>query len=212
MKIKNILGVLLGIALLALALPTAFADPVEPLGYSVYSRGTTNGATALSSVIIGAASANNGTPVVTQISAVSDLANAVVQFYRVTSETSATATNSNVSLTVGTGGVDSGTIVIRHLINDRYEKRALTTSTNVTNLILTAAPQQAVIPGDVIYYVTSTGSGAIALTTNNVPFGAAMALNAVGTLYAGQRGKPLLAEVNGTSTATLHSMTARFDP
>lgn len=207
---KTIFGAVLTVALLAI---TVCADPVEPGGYTIFSRGTTNGATALSSVIIGANSANAGTPVVTSISAVSDKALALVQFYRVTGETAVTATNSATSLYVTAGGVDSGVIIIRHLINDRYEKRTLTTSTNVLGLVLTVAPQQSAIPGDVVYFATSTGSGALALSTNNVPFGSTMALNVSGSaLFSGQKGKPLLAEVDGTSSATLHSITARFEP
>ena len=95
MNYKNIFGAVLAIACLSSITASAQTTP-----YSVYSRGSTNGATALSGVIIGANSANNGTPVVTMIDANSDKAASVVQSYRVTSETPCTATNSATSLYV----------------------------------------------------------------------------------------------------------------
>lgn len=185
----------------------------EPATYSSFSAGTTNGATALSWVVIGANSANSGTPIVTMIDAVSDKAASKVQAYRVTGEVAATHTNSTVTLPVVVGDVDSGTILIRHLLSDTYEKRTLTTATGATNLVVTAAPLAAVIPGDVIYYISSTFAPSITLKTNSflgADLGYSLQLSGP-QLIAGQKGKPLLLEVDGTSSATLQGATAKFE-
>lgn len=202
---------ILTVAALTAALATAAL--AQPATYSSFSAGTTNGATALSWVVIGANSANSGTPIVTMIDAVSDKAGAKVQAYRITSETPATHTNSTVTLPVASGGVNSGTILIRHLLSDTYEKRTLTTSTASTNLVVTAAPLANVVPGDVIYHISSTFAPSITLKTNNFTIGGTgNSLQMEGTqLIAGQKGKPLLLEVDGTSSATLQGATAKYE-
>lgn len=185
----------------------------QPATYTSYSSTSTNGATALSWAFVGANSVNSGTPIVTMIDAVSDKAGAVVKTYRVTSETPATHTNSTVTLPVVVGGIDTGTILIRHLLTDTYEKRTLTTSTAATNLVVTGAPLTAVVPGDVIYHITSTGQPTITLKTNNFTIGGTgNSLQLSGNrLIAGQKGKPLLIEVDGTASATLQGVTATFE-
>lgn len=197
-------------AMLAVLATMALAQPAT---YSSFSAGTTNGATALSWAVIGANSVNSGTPVVTMIDAVSDLSTAKVQAYRVTGEVAATHTNSTVTLPVVVGDVDSGTILIRHLLSDTYEKRTLTTATGATNLVVTAAPLANVVPGDVIYYVSTTFAPSITLKTNS--FALADSGNSLlvegPRIIAGQKGKPLLLEVNGTASATLQGATATYE-
>lgn len=192
------------------------AAQVLPPTYSSQSVTTTNGATALSHAIIGANSVNNGTPIITAVDAISDKAAAKIQFYRVDAEISATHTNATVTLPVtSTNGLaDNGTIIIRHLLTDTYEKRTLTTSTASTNLVVTVAPMSNVVPGDMIYHVTTFTAPVLLLKTNTYSVAASgLSLQVNGShIVAGQKGKPLLAEVDGTSTATLSAITARFDP
>jgi hypothetical protein len=157
---KTLMGAVMMVVLL-LGLPAfGLDDPVNGFGV-----GTTNGATTLSWAIVPARSANNGAPAVAYISATSDKAASKVQFYKVTAQTTARyATNSTVTLYVtATNGFASGdAIIIRHMADDSYEKRTLTGNSAATNLVTTAAPLGAVVPGDMIYRVTTTGAGAIA--------------------------------------------------
>lgn len=198
-------------AVLALSAVAAFAAPAT---YTSYSAGSTNAGT-LAHVIVGANSANGGTPVVTSIDATSDKAGALVQFYRVTHTTPVTHTNSTTTLFVtGTNGFGgSGTIIIRHLLTDTYEKRTLTANTGATNLITTVAPLEAVVPGDLLYKVATTGAGAYSLKTNSflaANLGNSLQLAGNG-LFSGQKGLPLLLEVDATTTGTINGVTAKFE-
>jgi hypothetical protein len=136
---------------------------------------------------------------VTYLHASSDLATSKIQFYKVVAgPTLVTATNSTVTITVErTNGVyaASGVIIIRHTAQETYEKRILTTPTGTNTLVVTVAPYTTV-PGDLIYLASTTGAGSLqwGIVTNGV---------GPGTIYVGQRQKPLLLEINGTASATL---------
>ena len=198
--------ILAAVIAVAFTLPTfaALDNPVNGFGV-----GTTNGATTLSWAIVPARSANNGAPAIQFISATSDLTTSKVQFYRTTAQTQARyATNSTVTLSVSqTNGFASGdVIVIRHAATENYEKRVLTTMTASTNLITTVAPLEAVVPGDIIYRVTTSGAGAVAVGNATVNLGNG------GAIYVGQQGKPILCELTGTSTCTLNVVGGSFLP
>jgi len=211
---KTFKAILMVVPLCGIMLATAaLGQSIALTPYTSFSAGTTNGATALSWVVIGANSVNGGTPIVTMIDAVSDKDGAKVQAYRITAETPATHTNSTVTLPVASGGVDSGTILIRHLLSDTYEKRTLTTSTAATNLVVTAAPLANVVPGDIIYHLSSTFAPTITLKTNNAAIAnLGNSLQMQGQrLIVGQKGKPLLLEVDGTASATLQGASATFE-
>ncbi len=209
MKTQLIFGAVLAIALCSLT-PAHAAPPT----YKTYSAGSTNAGT-LAYAVIGANSDNAGAPVVTAIDATSDKAGSLVQFYKVLAEEIASFTNSTVTLPVVNTNAfaNSGTVLIRHLYTDTYEKRALTTSTGSTNLVLTVAPLEAVAPGDIIYKVVSAGSGALSLKTNSFTVAnSGMSCQMTGSaIYSGQKGKPLLLEVDATTTGTINGVTARFE-
>jgi hypothetical protein len=185
-------------ASLALA-SSAFGQYLDPVGSSGFGIGTTNGATALSWAIVPAHSVNGGAPRVTYIHASSDVVTGKIQFYKVVGgPTLVTATNSTVTITVErTNGVyaASGVIIIRHTAQETYEKRTLTTPTGTNTLVVTAAPYTTV-PGDLIYLASTTGAGTIQWGVNTNGIGP-------GTIYVGQRQKPLLVEISGTTSATL---------
>ncbi len=197
------------------------AQLYPPAPYSVYTTGSTNPGT-LSWAVIGVLSANAGTPVLTSLSARSDKASGIarVQSYKVQAFTSANYSNSTTVVpVVSTNGFATNQIALIRHADDTYEKRQLTFSTtsSTTNLILTAAPQQAVAPGDLIYCCTTNGAASFALLTNSVaavgPATSGLLLNLAGTrLLAGQKGLPLLLEVDGTTTAVLDEATAVFEP
>lgn len=193
---KNLLKIAFLLLTAVAAGAATVASPPAPLtGFGV---GTTNAATTLSYAVVSANSANGGAPAVSFISAGSDKATSVIQFYKVDAIVRATFTNSTTRIdVVETNGLaDNGTIVIRHVFDDTYEKRTLTTSTGATNLVVTAAPLGTVRPGDIIYHVTTTGAGSIkwGATTNTLG-------NGGGPIFVGQSGMPLLLEVDATGSA-----------
>ncbi len=210
--IKRTLAVLV-MAILMLATYASFGQINTTQPYSVFAAGSTNGATALSWVIIGAHSVNGGAPLVTALNATTDKSTAKVQFYKVLRQTSVRyATNSGAVISVdSTNGFVSGdVIVIRHMVNDGYEKRTLTTMTSATNLTTTAAPYTT-IPGDIVYGLTTVGAGSIPVLTNNI--NANVVSLSGGVIYGGQKGCPLLIEVDATTSGTLNYVTATFsDP
>jgi imidazole glycerol phosphate synthase subunit HisF len=207
MNTKNLLGAVI-------ALGITVATIAAPVPYNTYSAGTTNAGTA-SDVIIGALSANGGIPVVTAIDAISDKNGSRVTAYRVTHETAATHTNSTTTLFVqGTNGFGvSGTIIIRHLLTDTYEKRALGNNSSATNLVVTAASLEAVVPGDIIYKVASSGAGSLSMKTNTFTVAnSGLSLTLTGErIIAGQKGKPLLLEVDADTTGAIRLVTAKFE-
>ena len=202
----------LAAAMLTTYVASAQINATQP--YRVYATGATNAGT-LATVIIGAHSVNNGTPVVTSINATTDKSTANVQFYKVLRQVNAKyATNSTVVISVdSTNGFASGdVIIIRHIGNDGYEKRTLTTMTSATNLTTTAAPYTTV-PGDIIYGVTTTGAGKIPVVTNTVATGPYIVSLSGTAIYAGQKGCPLLIEIDATTTGTINYATATYsDP
>lgn len=181
-KITFILSMLLAIPVLAI-------DPPLP----GFAASTTNIGT-LSSAIISARSSNGGAPRVTTLSVGSDKLASKVQFYKVLTEVQASHTNATTVLPVNSTNTLSATIIVRHLVNDVYEKRTVS-GFGSTNLTVSAAPLQETVPGDIIYGVTSTGVGSIAwgASTNT--------LTSAGGLYFGQPNKPLLLEIDATGAA-----------
>lgn len=208
-KLVFSLVALLAIALAAQAQPYlggANGGLVAP--YTVWSGGTTNGSTALSWTVVSAYSVSGGQPQVTHLAVGSDLAGSAVTFYRVTTNTVANYASTTTSIPVtGTNGFASGDIIlIRHVPGDTYEKRTLTTFTGATNLTTTVAPNQALAVGDMVYDMTTTGAQKIlwGATTNT--------LSSAAPIAVGQRGCPLLIEINGTSGASLYGATATYSP
>lgn len=216
---KKFIKLTLATVVLAAAMLTTYVSSAQFINatqpYRVFSAGATNGGGTLATVIIGAHSVNNGTPVVTSVNGSSDLSSAKIQFYKVVRQTMCRyATNSTVVISVdSTNGFASGdVIIIRHIGNDGYEKRTLTTMTSATNLTTTAAPYTTV-PGDIIYGVTTTGAGSIPVVTNTLASPAYVVNLSSTAIYTGQKGMPLLLEMNATSSGTINYVTATYaDP
>lgn len=189
--------------------------------YSYWSGGSTNGASTLSWVIVPAHSSIERNPiaVITSIDATTDKLAAKVQSYKVLETCVSTFTNTTVSIPVNTTNTgskwDSGTIVIRHLLTDQYEKRSLATSGGATNLEVSAATLETVVPGDIIYKVSSTGAAALTVATNGAvaATGLSFCRQTGNALLVGQPGMPLLLEIDGTgANATLNNATAIYVP
>lgn len=198
---KNTFKILVAVLAIGFAVPAmALDDPVN-----AWSVGSTNKDTTLSYAIVSARSANNGTPVLQYLNSGSDVATGTVRFGKVINEITATHTNSTTTIFVNTTNppgtavnFKAGTIIIRHMIDDSYEKRTLANNTGSTNIVVTAASLGEVRPGDKIYYVTTNAATILQGAATN-------SLNASGgALFVGQKGKPLLIEVNATTAGTIN--------
>lgn len=200
-NIKNKFMAVLGLsALLSL---DAVATPIGiGTATTAFSAGTTNGASTRSWAVVSARSGNGGAPAINYINAGS-ATNDAIYFYKVIAKATVLFTNSTVTLFVDNtnGFVLTDTYLIQHRASDTYEKRTGTASgqTAATNLVVTAATQGAVIPGDIVYDLTLTGQPTLAwnAVTNGVSSGA-------GFLFIGQAGLPLLVEIPSLTTATAY--------
>lgn len=179
----------------------SFGQSPEPL--SAFCVGTTNPGTA-SFVIISAHSANNGTPRVQYLSFGSDKAGAKIQAYRITGAVQANYTNATTVVKVGSTNTGSTSVVIRHQLTDSYDTGTIS-AFGSTNLTMSAAPY-AVIPGDIIYGVTTTGAASITVGAITNTIGPSSG----GILY-GQKGKPLLLLIDGTGAGGAFITTAAGD-
>lgn len=204
--IQNLIGLLAGLAvLLTFTARAALSDPVNG-----FAQGTTNAGTALSYVIVSPRTTLEGAaPRVQYLNAASDKAGSAVQFYRVTSQITATYTNSTTTLPVNTTntGVNwrSGTVIVRHLADDSYEKRTLTNNTGSTNVVVTAAPLGTVLPGDILYYAVTSGAGTINWGASTNSLGPT-----AGGIYIGQKAKPLLLEIDATTYGALNVVSGDY--
>lgn len=201
-----------------LALSAHAGAIVASANYNQYATGgSTNGNLSTASwAIIGNNSANAGIPVVTYINGVEPTATgAKVQFFRITDQVGVNGTNTTVTIPVvitnGFGVGDS--IVIRHMANDTYERRVVTTLTTSNALVLTQAPTTTTVPGDIVYRATNNLAGNIPLSTNTVTTKNEITLSGPG-IYSGQRGLPLLIELQGgtANSVLLNSVNAVIVP
>lgn len=198
MNKKTLIAALISMGLTAVSQ----AQLIDPS--TVWAGAGTDVGVTLCYTVVSANSANGGTPVVTYLNATADNATNWIQFYQ-TSKAPAVCVNSNVTVQIpvaSTNGFGAGNIVIiRHKLNDVYERRVVDTFTLATNINVTVAPSFTVQPGDFIYKCSTNGS---------IPVGAATKeLNGSG-IYSGQKGLPMLIEVNGALSCQLNSAAARY--
>lgn len=170
---------------------------------SAFCVGTTNPGTA-SFVIIPARSANNGTPRVQYLSYGSDKAGAKIQSYKIVSSVRANYTNSTTVVMVENTNTASTTVVIRHIADDSYDTGTVS-AFGSTNLTMAAAPR-AIVPGDIIYGVSTTGAASITVGAITNTIGPSSG----GILY-GQKGKPLLLLIDATGAGAGFITTAAGD-
>jgi hypothetical protein len=184
----------------ALMLPlVASAVPEVP----VYSTGGTDVSTTLCYAVISANGKNQGNPVITYLNATSDKSASIVQFYKAGTPTAANyvSTSTSIPVVATNGFASTDVIIIRHLADDTYERRVLTTFTSSTNLTVTSAPTTALAVGDLVYKATAAGT---------IPCGATTVSLSGAGIYSGQAGKPLLLEVDGTSACQVNAVSAAY--
>jgi hypothetical protein len=190
----------------ALLLMGAAAFAVPP-AISMFAGTGTDVGTTLCYAVVSANGSSGDTAVVTYLNATSDLGGSVIKFYTVTDPARATGANTTVTLAVAATNTaawaDGGIVVIRHMATDTYERRILAApwSTATTNLKLTAAPTTTMAAGDLIYLGTAAGT---------IPVGAATKELTGDGIYCGQRGKPLLVEIDGTSLCQINAVCAKY--
>lgn len=214
--IKNKFAVLAALGLLAFTAQATVLPLIQP-AQNAFSVSSTNQNSALSWAIIPARSGNGGAPAVQFVNAGQIGSNSVVSFYRVTATCIVKYTNSTVTLFVdNTNGFDtaqSGVIIVRHLVDETYERRILTANSDTTNLVTTVAITGVAVPGDIVYRVTSAGMPNILLGIGNM--GATNTFSAsAGYLAIGQPGKPLLVDVtgNGATAGSIYDVSGVFLP
>jgi len=189
------------IGLVTVLAMTVMAAPPTPVNW--FSVTSTNKDTTLSYAVVSPRGTTTGlAPKVSFINAGSDLATAKISTYKVLAQATVTYTNSTTTLFVNSTNTgnnwQSGTILIRHLTDDGYDKRSLTSNSGSTNIIVTSAPSTS-IPGDIVYYVTTTGAASLywgvgtnSLSGNGSP------------LLVGEVDKPLLLEINATTAGQIN--------
>jgi hypothetical protein len=191
MKILKLISVVALLAVSALA-QNAFAQNVYK---STGASGTT-----LAQVVFSAKP--SGTPVVTYVSATSDLSTSKVQFWSAGTAVPVTATSAasgtNIFI-VGTSFSANDTIAIRKVDTDLYQVATVNAST-ATNLLTNMTLTRAVGVGDVVYKLTANGT---------IPVGAAT-VSAIGQLASGENGKPLAITLTGTSACVLNNIAVEY--
>jgi hypothetical protein len=171
---------------------------------STDAKGGTDVGNTLCYAILSTAGEGGKAPVITYLNATSDKAGSIIQFYTCGQVVSASHGSTTVSVPVNAtnGFTAADIIIIRHGATDTYERRILDTFTSATNLTTTVAPSVALVPGDIIYKAVVAGT---------IPVGAATKeLNGVG-IYAGEKGKPLLLEIDGTSSCQINAVCAKYE-
>ena len=197
-------SILLGIGLALLVSVINLQAQYSPRGFALNSTGST-----ISSVIVppyGAVSR------VEYVNCKSDLSSSIIQFYSCTNKTSCLQgyTNSTVTLVVQqTNGFASGDIVvIQHVVSGLpLERRVLTTMTTATNLVVTQAPTNPFIPGDIVYQEVAGPS--ILLAAANVTVGPTPAGVFYSSILNGAN-TPILIDITGTSACSIYDIAGSY--
>jgi hypothetical protein len=173
---------------------------------AVFAGNGTDVGTTLNYFVVSANGRDQGVPVITFVNVTSDKSDSVLKFYSAgtpvnCTQASVQATNIVVASTNGFAAGD--VIIIRYQATDNYARRVVHDVTQGTNIVTTAVLTTPTAAGDLVYKATAAGS---------IPVGNAT-LNLIGTgIYAGQRGKPLLVEVDATSACEINAIAGQFIP
>jgi hypothetical protein len=202
-KMKRILFLLAIIAIFAVAIATA---PAQVAPVNIWGGVGTVG-TDLSYAVVTANGRDQAQPVVTFLQAKSDKTASALTFYHASTAikpirlSGAGATNLLVSSTNGLAA--DQVVVIRLNASDRYERGVIHGLVNSTNIALKATINTAadIVAGDLLYVMSAAGTVPVGNTT--------LTLNGPG-LFMGQRGRPLLIDLDGTSACQVQAVTAVF--
>lgn len=210
MKNLSLLIITAGIAAASLfELPCAHAAITEnPSGYNAFGGTGTAQGTTNNFFVAGNYTVTPSTPIVRYINVSSDLATSKIRFYALTNPvTILNPTNSgttNFVCSSTNGFAANNFVVIKHVLTDTYERLPLFLVQNTNQLVVKFPPVTQCTAGDILWYANPTGSIAVGATSNSVPTGAGS------FIYAGQYGRPLLIEIDGTSTATINAVSGDY--
>ena len=188
---KHILSTLCLLA--AFALPAAAQDIGNVRG--LFGLGGTDDGTQACYVAV--APRASETPVVTFWSATSDKAGRVIRAYTVGSPLAISAASSGATNYFANTGIavsNEHVVVVYDVSADACYKRTVSAATT-TYVVLDSAVTTAV--GDVLYKATEGAAR---------PVGAATVTDGPGIVFAGQEGKPLLLQVDGTSACQINAV------
>jgi hypothetical protein len=208
---RNFKSIVAAVVTVAAAV-TAYAGQ----GYSQYSTvGSQYNSSVTNFAVITDDSKNGGDPVLTYISATSDLSSSKLQFYNTTNFTPCVAgytninayassgTTTNVCVTSTNNFAPGDFLVIEHVPGDLFEMGVISTVNNTNQIVLCAPPVNTIKPGDMFFQEKAAGF---------IPVGAAtLTVNGVG-IYSGKRNKPLLMTLTGTSSDSINAASATYLP
>jgi hypothetical protein len=207
-KLSLFTATLLGLASFLVGMPTEASVLENPIGYNTFSGAGTAQSTTNAFYVAGNYTLTKGTPTVRYLNVSSDLANSVVQFYVVSNQVSVVngtnAGTTNFVCSATNGFVAGDILLIKHTSSDTYERLPCFAVQNTNQIVVKYPPISQVNNGDTIWRAKPAGAIAIGAASNTVPTGAGM------FIYAGQYDKPLLIEINGTSTATINAVSGDF--
>lgn len=199
-----------GISKLAVAVMAIIAFAVIPAHAQVTVKHTfANTGTAIAATnshfIVTANGVGPG--VATYVSATSDKAGSILQFWKVSTASPVTiATNASQAILYvdsGTSFTAGSTVVLRHATADTYERLVVSSSTS-TNITFTTSLVSAAAVGDTAYLMATAGT---------IPVGAATKeITAVGGFYHIPAGLPMLVELDGTSACKINLISGYFRP
>jgi hypothetical protein len=171
--------------------------------------GPGTGTTTLSYCVAGPSSAYNtkltGTPRLQYINATSDKAASVIQFYTAGAPASVTGLSTNgqkVIKMAGTGYASNDVLVVRSVSNNTYARCVVTTNSTTTVTVAANLPWD-LVTNDQVWKMTAGGSIPVGAATKELNAGA-------GAVYNGQKAKPLLFEIDGTSACHINAAAGYF--
>jgi hypothetical protein len=186
---------ILAFILAAGAVSIAVAQSLTAFG----TAGTDIGNT-LNYAVISAHGQNQAAPLVKFVSVTSDKTAAVLTFYTVGAPVQSISGNTSISnlVVASTNGfLENDIVVIRHIASDTYERRVVHAVSSSTNLTIKSPLTAATVAGDLVYKATAAGT---------IPVGNATVTLSGAGIWAGQRGRPLLLEVDGTSACHINAV------
>jgi hypothetical protein len=148
-----------------------------------------------------------GQPAFEFASVTSDKASSVLKFYSAAAPVAVTlATNASqvVLYCVPVGITNANVVVVRNLTADTYQRLVVSSATS-TSLTFTANLANASVVGDLVYLETAAGT--IPIGTNTVTLGPSS-----WGFWFGQKNRPALVEVDGTSACAINSISGRYLP
>jgi hypothetical protein len=189
--------------LLSLAL-AAVVPLASGQSYSTFAVCGTAISPSNTTATISAQSANGGIPVLTYLNVTASGDSGYVTFWTVASQTVATGDSvSNSIPVVSVTGYQTGTLLIRHMASDTYDRVTPSTAQGL-NLRVSPLPSSTVVAGDIIYKMMSVAS--IPVSAGN------LVIDNPSGIFSGLEKMPLMVTVQGTGKYQINAACAKYLP